>query len=157
MDNQITSLDDLWLRQAQLNAKAGFDTLSLGRRLAEVEAGGAMSEQLSIRLEAGKALKCYIDALASECHELMDCLSWKHWYKEARQGRQYELRDLQNAKVEVIDILFFWVSLCQLLGLEPTDVYRLYAKKLDINLRRQAEDRTQADHSSFEDENRTVT
>ena len=104
----------------------------------------------------GRALKNYIDALVSECNELQECLSWKHWYKEARQGRQYELQDIQNARVEVTDMLFFWVSICQLLGLEPKDIFRLYEKKLGINHRRQDEDRTQLEHADHEDENKAV-
>ena len=76
---------------------------------------------------------------------------------QAKEGRQYQLRDLQNARVEAIDMLFFWVSLCQLLGLRPDDIYRLYRKKLHINLRRQAEGRAQADHPRYEEENRDVT
>ncbi|MEI7836247.1 MAG: dUTP diphosphatase, partial [Planctomycetota bacterium] len=96
------------------------------------------------------------DALAGECHELQECLSWKHWYKEAKEGRQYQLQDVQNARVEATDILFFWISICQLLGLSAEDVYRLYAKKLGINHKRQDEGRSQAEHGDFEGENRQV-
>jgi hypothetical protein len=157
MDEPIVrALEDLWPLQAELNAKVGIDTLSLGRRLAEAEAGGALPQEGGLRLEVGRALKNYLDALSSECHELTDCLSWKHWYKEAREGRQHELRDPQNARVEAVDMLFFWVSICQLLGLSPQDVIRLYEKKLAINHRRRDEDRTQAQHGAHEDENRSV-
>jgi hypothetical protein len=58
--------------------------------------------------------------------------------------------------VEATDMLFFWISICQLLGLTPPDVYRLYGKKLGINHRRQDEQRSQADHVRHEDENRGV-
>ena len=61
------------------------------------------------------------------------------------------------ARVEATDMLFFWISICQLLGLTPDDVYRLYEKKLGINHRGQDEDRSQADHATHEDENRDVT
>jgi dimeric dUTPase (all-alpha-NTP-PPase superfamily) len=53
-------------------------------------------------------------------------------------------------------MLFFWVSICQLLGLSPKDIYRLYAAKLGINHQRQDEGRTQAEHDTHEDENRAV-
>ena len=53
-------------------------------------------------------------------------------------------------------MLFFWVSICQLLGLGPADVYRLYAGKLGINHRRQDESRSQAEHEAHEAENREV-
>ena len=149
----IGSLEDIWPLQAALNAKAGFDTEAIGRALA---APGSAQAGSPAALAAGRALKNYLDALVSECHELQGCLWWKHWYKEARQGRQYELHDLQNARVEAIDMLFFWVSICQLLGLSPQDVYRLYAGKLGINHARQDQDRTQAQHGQHEQENRSV-
>ena len=157
MDEQaIESLEDIWPLQAELNKRAGFDTAALGEELLAAERASALPEQGGIRTEAGRALKNYIDALAAECHELQECLSWKHWYKEAKQGRQYELQDIQNARVEAVDMLFFWISICQLLGLAPEDVYRLYAKKLGINHRRQDEGRSQADHAAHEGENRGV-
>jgi hypothetical protein len=150
----LESLEQLWPLQAALNARSGFDTLSLGKELAAAEAAGKVPAELRVRV--GKALKCYIDALTGECHELQECLSWKHWYREAREGRQYQLQDVQNARVEATDMLFFWMSICQVLGLSPDDVYRLYAAKLGINHRRRDENRTQAEHSSHEDENRAV-
>jgi len=153
---EIGSLEDIWPAQGELNRKAGFDTIALGAALEAPEGKGPSNEQAQARLAAGRALKNYLDALAAECHELQDCLSWKHWYKEARQGRQHELQDVQNARVEAIDMLFFWVSICQLLGMTPQDVYRLYAAKLGINHRRQDEDRNQAEHPQHEGENRAV-
>ena len=155
-DTPIRSLDDIWPLQAELNRRAGFDTLGLGRQLAAGLADGTLAEAGGLRVEVGRAVKNYLDALAGECAELHNCLAWKHWYREARQGRQYELGDVQNARVEATDMLFFWISLCQLLGLEPQDIYRLYAAKLGINHRRQDEDRSQAEHGEHEAENRGV-
>jgi len=152
----IRSLEDIWPLQAELNKRTGFDTLAMGKRLAEAIESGAPLEG-GVALEAGRALKNYLDALASECHELQDCMSWKHWYREAKLGRQYELRDVQNARVEATDMLFFWISICQLLGLGPADVYRLYQKKLGINHDRQDQNRAQSDHGAHENENRAVT
>ena len=153
---EIGSLEDLWPLQADLNRRAGFDTAGLGAALATAERNGTLPAQGGLRRDVGRALKNYLDALAAECHELQGCLSWKHWYREAKEGRQYELCDIQNARVEAIDMLFFWMSICQLLGLEPADVYRLYAKKLGINRQRQEENRTQAEHSQHEGENLDV-
>ncbi len=155
-DNDIRSLEDIWPLQAALNRKAGFDTLALGCRLADAEAAGELPDEGGSRLAVGRAIKNYLDALDAECHEMLDCLCWKHWYREAKEGRQHELRDVQNARVEAVDMLFFWVSLCQLLGLSPADVYRMYAAKLGINRRRQDENRTQAEHGEHEEENREV-
>jgi len=140
--------------QASLNARAGFDTKALGEELLAVAGDESLPDDVALRI--GRALKNYIDPMSAECHELQECLSWKHWYREARQGKQYQLQDLQNARVEATDMLFFWVSICQTLGLAPADVYRLYEKKLGINHTRQDEDRSQAQHSKHEDENRDV-
>lgn len=153
--SKIKSLEDIWPEQSRLNSKAGIDTLKLGKLLAEVECG-SKSDIENIRIQVGRALKNYVDALTAECHELHECLSWKHWYKEAKEGRQYELCKIQNARVEAIDMLFFWVSICQLLGLAPEDIYRLYSKKLEINIRRQDEDRLQSEQHLYEDENKEV-
>lgn len=156
-DPPVRGLEDIWPLQANLNSRAGIPTERIGLKVRAAERKGGFDEHPALRVEVGRALKMYIDALAAECHELQDTLAWKHWYREAREGRQYELQDLQNARVEVADMLFFWVSLAQVLGLTPDDVYRLYEKKLGINHRRQDEDRSQAEHAEFEDENRQVT
>ena len=155
-EGTVGSLEDIWPLQAELNSKAGFDTHALGEALAAADRDGRLDDAAELRRQVGRAVKNYLDALAAECHELQECLAWKHWYAEAKQGRQYQLADLQNARVEVIDMLFFWVSLCQLLGLTPAEVFRLYQAKLAINHRRQDEKRTQAEHAAHEDENRTV-
>ena len=149
MDKDITikSLEQIWPLQAELNARTGFDTQGLGRQLAEALERGALESEGGLRAQVGRVIKNYLDALVG---------SWKHWYREAKEGRQYELRDIQNARVEAIDMLFFWISLCQLLGLEPEDVYRLYESKLTINHKRQDENRSQAEHAGHESENRSV-
>lgn len=158
MDNKtINSLEDIWPLQADLNAKSGFDTRKIGDDLNQsLAAEPASAETADAMLAAGRCLKNYLDAMNSESQELLDCMSWKHWYAEAKAGRQYQLTDLQNARVEATDMLFFWVSICQTLGLTPEDVYRLYEKKLGINHKRQDENRTQSEHSDHEHENRDV-
>jgi len=156
-EQTIESLEDIWPLQAELNRKAGIDTLALGKALLAAMAAGAGGQaDQPTRLRVGRAMKNHIDALADECHEIHQCLSWKHWYREAKEGRQYELTDIQNARVEAIDMLFFWISICQLLGLTPADVYRLYGAKLGINHARQDANRTQAEHAEHEQENRSV-
>ncbi|MCJ7543414.1 MAG: hypothetical protein MUP47_02430 [Phycisphaerae bacterium] len=155
-DGAIRSLDDIWPLQAALNRKAGIDTQALGEALLRALEAGRGRADAATRVKVGRAMKNHIDALADECHEIQQCLSWKHWYREAKEGRQYELMDVQNARVEAIDMLFFWVSICQLLGLSPADIYRLYGAKLGINLARQDENRSQAEHPSHEEENRSV-
>ena len=156
IDTELNSLEGIWPLQAELNRKVGIDTAAMGDLLRSKEAKDQLGQDSEVLLKIGRALKNYIDAMQAECHELQECLSWKHWYAEAREGRQYQLQDLQNARVEATDMLFFWISICQLLGLRPQDIYHLYAQKLGINHKRRDQNRSQAEHGDYESENREV-
>jgi hypothetical protein len=123
-------LSSIFSHQAELNKRIGFDA-------------AALREQFDARV-AGEWLNNYIMAAANELEELRDCTFWKHWCKEAREGRRFELHDLQNARVEVIDLLFFWVSMAQCLGLDANDVMDLYRQKLSVNHKRQDNDYSMA-------------
>ena len=116
-------LKDMFERQAQLNKRIGYDTKSQRERFDA--------------LTAGKWLNDYIIAAGNELEELRDCTFWKHWCSEAQQGQRFAIHDLQNARVEVIDLLFFWISMAQCVGLNADDVYELYLKKLNVNHARQ--------------------
>ncbi|MCC7293165.1 MAG: dUTPase [Phycisphaerales bacterium] len=118
-------LEEMFAFQAELNRRIGNDTQSLHDRFDP--------------LQAGRWLNDYLMALSNEVEELRDCTFWKHWCKEARDGRRFELHDLQNARVEVIDLLFFWISLAQCVGLSAKDVYDLYLQKLKVNHQRQTD------------------
>ena len=116
-------LEDMFERQATLNKRIGYDTKAL-RNDFDPET-------------AGRWLNDYINAASNELEELRDCTFWKHWCSEARQGKRFAIHDLQNARVEVIDLLFFWISLAQCVGLDAKDVHELYIQKLSVNHRRQ--------------------
>ncbi len=116
-------LKELFEKQAELNARIGYDTKSLRERFDPVAAGQWLND--------------YIIAAGNELEELRDCTFWKHWCSEAKEGRRFAIHDLQNARVEVIDLLFFWISMAQCVGLSAEDVYDLYLQKLDVNHKRQ--------------------
>lgn len=116
-------LADMFSHQAALNKRIGYDTQTL--------------HDTWDPSKAGKWLNDYIIAAQNELEELRDCTFWKHWCSESREGRRFELHDLQNARVEVIDLLFFWISMAQCLGLTADDVHKLYLQKLDVNHKRQ--------------------
>lgn len=116
-------LDEIFKLQAELNKKIGFDTQSLHDEFDPQR--------------AGRWLNDYIAAASNELEELRDCTYWKHWCAEAQQGRRFALHDLQNARVEVIDLLFFWVSMAQCVGLTAQEAYELYLQKLKVNQQRQ--------------------
>ena len=42
-----------------------------------------------------------------------------------------------DVRVEVVDRLFFWISLAQCVGLSAEDMCSLYLQKLDVNHKRQ--------------------
>lgn len=116
-------LEELFARQAELNRRIGFDPDALH---------ATFDAQL-----AGEWLNNYIDAASNELEELRNCTFWKHWCAEAKAGMRFRLHDLQNARVEVIDLLFFWISMAQCVGLNANDVLELYRQKLAVNQRRQ--------------------
>ena len=133
-------LDELFARQAELNRRIGFDPDQLRENFD--------------RQKAGEWLHNYLMAMSNGLEELRDCTYWKHWTAEAGQGRRYYLHDLQNARVEVIDMLFFWISLAQCVGLNAQEVCQLYAQKLAVNHARQDRRYSMADKT--EDDNKQL-
>lgn len=134
-------LEDMFDRQAALNKRIGYDTQRL-----RVDFDP---------LKAGQWLNDYINAACNELEELRNSTFWKHWCSEAKEGRRFEIHDLQNARVEVIDLFFFLISMAQCVGLSAQDVYELYLKKLDVNHKRQDERYSMA--SKSENDNRGIT
>ncbi|PKL48889.1 MAG: dUTPase [Planctomycetes bacterium HGW-Planctomycetes-1] len=131
---------ELFEKQAELNKRTGFDAKALRKNFDNAT--------------AGQWLNNYIAAMSNEIEELRDCTYWKHWCKEAKQGRRFELNDLQNARVEVIDMLFFWLSLAQCVGLDADDAYNLYMQKLKVNHSRQ--DNGYSMTQKTEDDNKSI-
>jgi dimeric dUTPase (all-alpha-NTP-PPase superfamily) len=62
--------------------------------------------------------------------ELIDSVPWKWWAK-------YQKFDRQNARVEVVDLFHFLISLAQVLGMSSEDVFHAYVKKNEVNFQRQ--------------------
>jgi len=72
----------------------------------------------------------YNRAQIHESIELEDDLPWKWW-------KDYDDIDWDHIRVELIDELHFWVSKCQLVGLDPKKLADLYLKKNKLNQLRQ--------------------
>ena len=72
----------------------------------------------------------YGRAMTQEIAELTDSVPWKWWAK-------YQKFDAQNARVEVVDLFHFLISLAQVLGLSADDVFAAYVKKNEVNFKRQ--------------------
>ena len=106
----------------------------------KLEAIFALQDDLNRRIgvnlasldEAGKAewVLNYTRAMQQEMAELVDSVPWKWWAK-------YQEFDEQNARVEVIDLFHFLISLAQTLGMTADDVYAAYLAKNKVNHARQ--------------------
>lgn len=72
----------------------------------------------------------YCRAMTQEIAELTDSVPWKWWAK-------YQKFDVQNARVEVVDLFHFLISSAQVLGMSADDVFQAYLKKNAVNFQRQ--------------------
>lgn len=81
----------------------------------------------------------YCRAMSQELAELTDSVPWKWWAK-------YQKLDEQNARVEVVDLFHFLISLAQVLGMSADDVFAAYCKKNEVNFQRQDSGYTEKDH-----------
>ena len=91
-------------------------------------------------------LSNYSKAMREEINELDDDLLWKWWSKD-------EI-DLQNIRVELIDVLHFLVSAMICAGLTPEKVFDVYQQKHAVNLNRQ--ETGYSKKSKTEDDNKNI-
>ena len=108
----MDKLEKIFEMQDELNQRIGVNTEGL-------------SEE-----EKTKWVLNYTRAMQQEMSELIDSVPWKWWAK-------YQEFDAQNAKVEIIDLFHFLISLAQVMGMTPEDVYQAYVKKNKVNHDRQ--------------------
>lgn len=108
----MDKLEEIFKMQYELNKRIGIDT-------------AALTEEERIKWTLN-----YIRALQQEAAELTDSLPWKWWAK-------YQKFDIQNARVEVVDMLHFLISIAEVLGMKSEDFYQAYLKKNEINHKRQ--------------------
>jgi dimeric dUTPase (all-alpha-NTP-PPase superfamily) len=96
----------------------------------------ALNERIGVRTEGMSTedktqwLLNYCRAMSQEIAELTDSVPWKWWAK-------YQKFDEQNARVEVVDLFHFLISLAQVLGMSADDVFQAYVRKNEVNFKRQ--------------------
>lgn len=112
MPTFMDKLDRLFSMQEDLNSRIGVKLKGL-------------SEE-----EQGRWVLNYTRAMQQELAELVDSVPWKWWAK-------YQTFDKQNARVEVVDLFHFLISLAQTLGMSAEDVFEAYSKKNKVNHDRQ--------------------
>jgi dimeric dUTPase (all-alpha-NTP-PPase superfamily) len=111
-ENMQDKLAELFRMQESLNARIGVHTQG-------------MTEE-----EQTRWVLNYTRAMTQEIAELTDSVPWKWWAK-------YQKFDEQNARVEVVDLFHFLISLAQVLGMSSDDVFNAYVKKNEVNFKRQ--------------------
>lgn len=116
-------LKEMFRMQAELNKRIG------------VRPGDEMSEQ-----DQQTWILNYCRAMTQELAELTDSVPWKWWAK-------YQKYDKQNARVEVVDLFHFLISLAEILGMSADDVYKTYVEKNKLNFKRQDSGYTVKDES----------
>ena len=99
-----------------------------------------LQEQLNARIgvnmkdmdddERAKWILNYVRAMQQELAELTDSVPWKWW-------ANYQAFDKQNAKVEIVDLFHFLISLAQVMGMNAEDIHEAYLKKNKVNHDRQ--------------------
>lgn len=120
-------LKSMFSMQAELNRRIGVDTTALPQE------------------QKTEWVLNYCRAMQQEIAELTDSVPWKWWAK-------YQQFDMQNARVEVVDLFHFLISLAQTLDMSADDIFNLYCNKHRINHQRQDNGYTQKN----EDDNRTI-
>ena len=111
-NRSMDKFDEIFSMQDTLNKRIGVNT-------------DGMSDE-----DKAKWVLNYTRAMQQEMSELIDSVPWKWWAR-------YQEFDEQNAKVEVVDLFHFLISLAQVLGMTPEDVHEAYLKKNKVNHERQ--------------------
>ena len=135
-----TELNDYVFRKNDLKDVSG-NSLTMETIYADVNRGALRVNDLP-----NTWLSNYSRAMREEIAELDEELLWKWWSKD-------EI-DIQNIRVELIDILHFLVSAMICSGLTPEKVYDIYRQKHAVNLNRQ--DSGYSKETKTEEDNRNI-
>ena len=108
----MDKLENIFELQEQLNKRIGVDMTDLSDE------------------DRTKWILNYVRAMQQELAELTDSVPWKWWAK-------YQDFDKQNAKVEIVDLFHFLISLAQVMGMDANDIHEAYLKKNKVNHDRQ--------------------
>jgi dimeric dUTPase (all-alpha-NTP-PPase superfamily) len=108
----MDKLENIFDLQEQLNSRIGVDMKDMNDE------------------ERAKWILNYVRAMQQELAELTDSVPWKWW-------ANYQAFDKQNAKVEIVDLFHFLISLAQVMGMNAEDIHEAYLKKNKVNHDRQ--------------------
>jgi dimeric dUTPase (all-alpha-NTP-PPase superfamily) len=108
----MDKLENIFDLQEQLNSRIGVDMKDMNDE------------------QRAKWILNYVRAMQQELAELTDSVPWKWW-------ANYQAFDKQNAKVEIVDLFHFLISLAQVMGMNAEDIHEAYLKKNKVNHDRQ--------------------
>ena len=135
-----TELNDYVFSKNKLKDKDGQDLTMQAIMSAVTE------DKLKVNELPNEWLANYSKAMKEELIELDEELLWKWWSKD-------EI-DMQNIRVELIDILHFLVSAMMCAGLTADKVFDIYQQKHAVNLKRQDSNYNKKDKT--EDDNKEI-
>ena len=148
--NSPDMLQCIFSLQAALNDKV-FSVQDLRDEAGALLRMATISKQVrdnkfSVNQLPNQWLSRYARAMEAEIDELKADLLWKWWSKDTI--------DLQNIRVELVDILHFLVSAMLCAGLSAEEAYDIYVKKHSVNVMRQETGYSQANKT--EADNRSI-
>ncbi len=131
----MDKLERLFELQSELNdktfAKNGIANPATGETLTMADfVAACRNGELGKGGIVAQWLQNYSRALSQETAELLDSTPWKWWSKD-------KAVDLQNARIEIVDALHFWLSLALVAGMDADEVFRIYTLKNKVNHQRQ--------------------
>lgn len=146
-----TMLDKIFEMQTELN-----DYVFSKNKLKDKSGQGLTMQSIITAVAEGKLgvnelpnewLMNYSKAMKEELIELDEELLWKWWSKDDI--------DMQNIRVELIDVLHFLISAMMCAGLDAEKVFDIYQQKHAVNLKRQ--DTNYKKDTKTEDDNKNIT
>ncbi len=151
----MDKLEEIFKMQAELNDKT-FIKCGIanheGRPLSMKEISSGMDWSIVTQSPLGpntytnEWLTKYLWALKAEAQELEDELLPKWWSRDTL--------DLQNIRVEIVDMMHFLTSLAITAGLSAEEFHRLYTSKHKVNEQRQ--ENGYCKENKTEDDNKTI-
>ncbi|RAP31948.1 dUTPase [Candidatus Marinamargulisbacteria bacterium SCGC AG-414-C22] len=124
----MMNLDDVFKKQIELNSRINPSLYEDIKKDPELRRKWFLNFELALKQESAEAI---------------DSLNWKWWKKDGD--------DWDNVKVELVDMLHFWVSMCTMAGMDAKEVFELYAKKNKLNFKRQDEGYKEGTYDKYKD------
>lgn len=139
MDDKLARIFDLQ-KQLRTTIGKGKDILNLN----------TLTES-----DKGTWVRKYLDYMRQEISEAYDCIAFKHWDKQGKDCPNKILK-LNNLRIELIDILHFFLDACHLVEMGPEEIALFYEWKQQKNVKRQHDNydvltKTEGDNLSLED------